>query len=219
MTKVLIAPAPLAGLNGGFTQALQGAGFELVYPAHRHQLTEDELLGILPGITASLAGSEPYTRKVLKAHPQLKVIARAGVGYDAVDVEAATELGVAVCFAPGTNQDSVAEHTFTLILALAKGLIGQHTGTCALKWPRRANLPLRGQVLGIAGLGRIGKAVALRGECFGMKLVACEPYPDSTFVAQHNIRLVSFDELLAQSDYLTLHMPATKESKHLINRE
>ena len=219
MTKVLIAPAPLAGLEGGFAQALKGAGFDLVYPAHRHQLSEDELLAILPGIRASLAGSEPYTHKVLKAHPQLRVIARAGVGYDAVDVEAATELGVAVCFAPGTNQDSVAEHTFTLILALAKGLIGQHAGTCALKWPRRANLPLRGQVLGIAGLGRIGKAVALRGECFGMKLMAYEPYPDNAFVAQHGIRLVSFEELLAQSDYLTLHMPATPQSKHLINRD
>src|SRR5437899_1516806 len=107
MTKVLISPAPLAGLEGGFTQALRDAGFELVYPAKRAQLTEDELLAILPGIRASLAGSEPYTRRVLAAHPQFRVIARAGVGYDAVDLAAATDLGVAVTFAPGTNQDAV----------------------------------------------------------------------------------------------------------------
>src|SRR4029077_9006940 len=121
---------------------------------------------------------------------------------------------MAVTITPGTNQDAVAEHTFTLILAIAKNLVNQHLGTCDLKWPRRANLPLRGQVLGIAGLGRIGKAVALRGECFGMKLLAYEPYPDNAFIAQHGIRLVSFEELLAGSDYLTLHMPATPQSRH-----
>src|ERR1700722_15959528 len=123
-------------------------------------------------------------------------------------------MGVAVTFAPGTNQDAVAEHTFTLILALAKNLITQHAGTCSLKWPRQANLPLRGRTLGIAGLGRIGKAVALRGECFGMRLVAYEPFPDHAFAAQHGITFVSFDQLLAEADFLTLHMPATKEARH-----
>jgi phosphoglycerate dehydrogenase-like enzyme len=219
MKRVLIAPAPLAELEGGFTTALREAGFELVYPARRAQLTEEELRAVLPGVSATLAGSEPYTRSVLQANRHIKVIARAGVGYDAVDLAAATEFGVAVCFAPGTNQDAVAEHTFAMILALAKGLIVQHLGTCALRWPRRANIPLRGRTLGIAGLGRIGKAVALRGESFLMPLLAYEPYPDRDFVAQHGIRLVSFEQLLAESDFLTLHMPATAESHHLINRD
>src|SRR5205085_109534 len=101
----------------------------------------------------------------------LRVIARAGVGYDAVDVAAATQHGVAVAIAPGTNQDAVAEHTFALILALAKNVAFQHPAIKAGQWPRQANLPLRGRVLGIAGLGRIGKAVALRGEIFGMRLL------------------------------------------------
>jgi D-3-phosphoglycerate dehydrogenase / 2-oxoglutarate reductase len=219
MTKVLIAPAPLEGLEGGFTTALRAAGFELAYPRTGGQLSESELHATLAGVKASLAGSEPYTREVLKANPQFRVIARAGVGYDAVDLAAATELGVAVTFAPGTNQDAVAEHTFTVLLALAKGLIPQHTGTCALKWPRRATIPLRGRTLGIAGLGLIGKAVALRGECFLMPLIAYEPYPDMEFVAQHKIRLVSLEELLAESDFLSLHLPATPASRHLINRD
>jgi phosphoglycerate dehydrogenase-like enzyme len=218
MDKVLIAPAPLAGLQAEFVNVLKKAGFELVFPKKKAQLTEPELLDHLTGIRAALAGSEPYTRKVLQAHPQLRVIARAGVGYDAVDTAAATELGMAVTITPGTNQDAVAEHTFTLILAIAKNLIAQHLGTIALKWPRQANIPLRGRTLGIAGLGRIGKAVALRGEAFLMKLLAYEPYPDHAFAKAHGITFVSFDELLAQSDFLTLHLPATKESKHLINR-
>jgi D-3-phosphoglycerate dehydrogenase / 2-oxoglutarate reductase len=219
MDKVLISPAPLAGLEAEFSNVLKRAGFELVFPAKKAQMTEDELLLQLVGIRATLAGSEPYTKKVLLANPQLRVIARAGVGYDAVDTVAATELGMAVCIAPGTNQDAVAEHTFTLILALAKNLVPQHLGTCALQWPRQANLPLRGRTLGIAGLGRIGKAVALRGECFGMKLIAYEPIPDHAFAKAHGITFVSFDQLLADSDWLSLHLPATKESRHLINRQ
>jgi phosphoglycerate dehydrogenase-like enzyme len=218
MAKVLIAPATLANIQGPYYQLLREAGFELVYPAREAQLTEGELLHHLQGISATVAGSEPYTRRVLAAHPGLRVIARAGVGYDAVDVAAATEHGVAVAIAPGTNQDSVAEHTFTLILALAKNLIGQHHGTRTGKWPRQANLPLRGLTLGIAGLGRIGKAVALRGECFGMRLLAYEPYPDTQFVSQHRVSLLPLERLLAESDYLTIHVPLTPESRYLINK-
>ncbi len=219
MDKVLIAPATLAGIDGEFLTALRKAGFELVFPKKKAQLTEPELFEQLTGIRASLAGSEPYTNKVLDAHPQLRVIARAGVGFDAVDTAAATAHGIAVCITPGTNQDSVAEHTFALILAIAKNVVPQHLGTCALQWPRGANLPLRGRTLGIAGLGRIGKAVALRGECFGMKLLAYEPFPDHTFAKAHGVAFVSFEQLLAESDFLSLHLPATKESRYLINHQ
>src|SRR5437016_13671362 len=111
MSKVLIAPAPLAGIDGEFLQVLKAAGFEICFPRKRAQLTEEELLEHLTGIEATLAGSEPYTRRVLEAHPQLKVVARVGVGYDAVDVTAATAQGIAVTITPNTNHDAVAEHT------------------------------------------------------------------------------------------------------------
>jgi len=219
MDKVLIGPAPLAGLEAEFVSVLKKAGFELVYPKKRAQLTEDDLIEQLKGVRAAMAGSEPYTRKVVQAHPQLCVIARAGVGFDAVDLAAATDAGVAVTITPGTNQDAVAEHTFALILAIAKNLVPQHVGTCELKWPRQANLPLRGRTLGIAGLGRIGKAVAIRGHCFGMKLIAYEPYPDHAFAKQYGVTFVNLDQLLAESDFLSLHLPASKESRHLINKQ
>jgi phosphoglycerate dehydrogenase-like enzyme len=147
----------------------------------------------------------------------LRVIARVGVGYDAVDVKAATEKGIVVTITPGTNQDSVAEHTFMLILALARQLIPQHLSIRSGGWPRNANRPLRTQTLAIAGLGRIGKAVALRGIAFGMRVIAHEPYPDRDFVARHSIPLVSFDELLREADYLSLHVPLSPESRHMIN--
>jgi len=218
MQKILIAPMTLASQGGPYQKLLREAGFELVFPARAAQLTEDELLRSIQGVKGAVAGSEPYTRRIIESNPDLRVIARVGVGYDAVDLAAATERGVAVTIAPGTNHDCVAEHTFCLILALAKELIPQHLSLKAGGWPRQPNLPLRGQALGIAGLGRIGKAVAIRGESFGMKLLANEPLVDQDFVARHQITLMPFDQLLAQSDYLTLHVPLTAETRQLINR-
>lgn len=218
--KVLIAPAPLKEIEHVYGPVLKPAGHELVFSKVDHQMNEAELAEILPGCAGSLAGSEPYTRAVLTAAAAkgLKVIARAGVGYDAVDVPAATELGIAVCIAPGTNQDAVAEHTFSLILALAKGVVEQCNAVRAGQWPRRANLPLRNKTLGLLGLGRIGKAVALRGKAFLMNVVAYEPYPDAAFVKEHGITLLPFDEVVKQADWLSLHMPMGPESKHCINK-
>jgi D-3-phosphoglycerate dehydrogenase len=218
MSKVLIAPATLANVGGPYLDALQGAGLEVVFSPYPAQMVEEELLPTLRGMSASVAGSEPYTRRVLEANPQLRVIARAGVGYDAVDLAAATERGVAVCITPGTNQDAVAEHTFALMLALVKNLVSQHNATVAGGWPRQANLPLRGRSLGIAGLGRIGKAVAVRGAAFGMPLLAYEPYPDPAFVKQYDVKLLPFERLLAESDFLSLHLPLNAQSRHTINR-
>lgn len=216
--KVLIAPAPLRDIEQVYGPTLRDAGYDLVFPTRNVQMSEEEVLAQLPGCVASLAGSEPYTRRVIDAAAAagLKVIARSGVGYDAVDVDAATAHGIPVAITPGTNQDSVAEHTFMLILALARNLILQHTSIARGQWSRRANQPIRGRTLGVVGLGRIGKTVALRGRDFGMKVVAHDPYADADFAKQHGIELVSFEELLPRADYLTLHMPMLPGTKQII---
>ncbi len=219
MPKVLIAPMTLTKVQGPFRQALLDAGFELVPSRVDQQMVEDELLAALDGIDAALAGSEPYSARVIAARPQLRVIARVGVGYDAVDVPAATAHGIVVTTTPGANHDSVAEHTFTLLLGLSREIVSQHLGVKCGGWPRKTTLPLRGASLGIAGLGRIGKAVALRGEAFGMKLLAYDPYPDHAFASAHGITLMPFERLLAEADFLSLHLPVTAETHHLINRE
>src|SRR5260370_31068527 len=219
MPKVLIAPMTLAKTHGPHLTLFRDAGFDLVFPARPLQLVASELLEILPGIDAVLAGSEAYTAKVLNANPDLRVIARVGVGYDAVDVATATERGIAVTIAPGTNQDAVAEHTFCLMLALVKNLISQHAGVKAGAWPRGTNLGLRGLTLGIAGLGRICKAVAVRAAAFDMRLLAYEPYPDAAFAAKYHVTFVPFEQLLAESDFISLHLPLTVESKYVINKQ
>jgi D-3-phosphoglycerate dehydrogenase / 2-oxoglutarate reductase len=218
MPKVLIAPMTLAGHAGPFLDILRKDGLEPVFNTRAGQLTEEQLLGQLKGMSASLAGSEPYTRRVLEAMPELRVIARLGVGYDAVDLRAATERGIAVAITPGTNHDAVAEHTFALILALAKRVVVHHLDTTTGKWPRQTNQPLRGKTLGIVGLGRIGKAVALRGVAFSMRLVAYETFPDTAFVQNHKVTLLPFEQVLGEADYVSLHLPLTPDSKHLMNR-
>jgi phosphoglycerate dehydrogenase-like enzyme len=208
----------LAQTRGPFHDALVKAGFDLFYPGRGQQLTEAELLQDLQGARAAVAGMEPYNARVLAAHPGLRVIARVGVGYDAVDVEAATRHGVAVTIAPNTNQGAVAEHTFALLLGLAKNIARADAGTRAGRWPRTITVPVRGRTLGVAGLGRIGKAVALRGAAFGMRLLAYDPIADTAFAASHAIELVPLERLFAESDYLSLHSPLTPQSRHMVNR-
>jgi phosphoglycerate dehydrogenase-like enzyme len=217
MPRVLIGAATLRHVDGPYRTALRDGGFEVVYPSVGRQLSEDEILAELQGIDAVLAGSEPYTPRVLDANPQLRVIARNGVGLDAVDVPAATARGVPVTVAPA-NAEAVAEHTFALILALAKQVIPQHVAMLTGAWPRQMTQPVRGKTLGLAGLGRIGKAVAMRAKAFGMKVIAYEPYPDKAFVEQEAVELVPLERLFAESDYVSLHLPLSEETRRCIDR-
>ena len=217
MPKVLIATAMLAGLEGAFLDLLRGARFEVVYPRTRKQLTEAELLAELGGVTASLAGSEPYTRRVIEACPQLAVIARNGVGYDAVDVTAATERGIAVAVTPGANHESVAEHTLALMLTLARSILPQHAAIQAGGWQRDVGVPLRGRTLGLVGLGRIGREVAIRAAAFRMRVLACDPAADAGYARERGIEIVALDELLRASDFVSLHVPMTTECRRLID--
>lgn len=217
MPRVLIGAALLRHAKGSYREILQAGGFEIVYPKFHRLLTENELLAELEGVDAALAGGEPYTRRVFEARPQLKVVSRSGVGYDSVDVPAATDHGVPVTVTP-CNHDAVAEHTFALILALAKQVIPQHAALQRGDWPRSPTRHLRGQTLGIVGLGRIGKAVALRARAFGMKVIACDPRPNREFVAQQQIELMPLERVCSEADFVSLHLPLDSTTSGLINR-
>ncbi len=226
MSRVLVAPGPLKGIEHTFGPILRNAGYSVEYPARpgfgpEAQMSEAELLTQLPGCLACIAGSEPHTRAVIaKAAPAgLKVLARAGVGYDAIDLQAATDHGVAVCFAPGTNQEAVAEHAFALILGLIREVRRQDMAIRQGKWPRSAVGFARGTTLGIVGLGRIGKAMATRANAFGFEVLAAEIAPDLGFCEANRVSLVPFEELLRRSDVVTLHVPKTPLTKNMIRKE
>ncbi|VTS03505.1 phosphoglycerate dehydrogenase [Tuwongella immobilis] len=217
--KVLVGPSHVAHIQDGFVTTLDDAGLERVYPPRAVQMIEAEVAPALRGVRYSLAGSEPYSRATIESSPDLRVIARAGVGWDAVDVDAATDAGVIVTYAPGTNHEAVGEHTLLLILALAKSFLHQHNRILAGEWPRKAYQPIRGKTLGIIGLGRTGKATATRALAFGMRVIASEIAPDSEFLARYPVELVSQEQVLRQADFLSLHVPLTPLTRHLMNRE
>jgi D-3-phosphoglycerate dehydrogenase / 2-oxoglutarate reductase len=217
MERVMVGPAILAG-GGPYHEELTRAGLEPIFPKRNAQMTEAEVIDQLRGLRFVVAGSEPYNRRVLDALPDLKVIARAGVGYDAVDVAACTERGIVVGFAPNTNNEAVAEHALMLMLVLAKKLYDQHNQLHEGKWPRKAYESLRGKTVGIVGLGRVGKQVATRALAFKTTVIACDPYIDGTFAAAHGFTMVGMEELLARSDFVTLHTPSTPETEGMVNQ-
>lgn len=218
MPTVLITPEPLRNRPGSFRSLLEGAGFRCLDFAGEQVPSEASLRALLPEVDAMIAGGERITAGVMDAAPRLRVIARTGVGYDAVDIAAATARGIAVVITPGTNQESVAEQAFALLLALTRNIVNNDRTIRAGGWDRTLVLPLRGKTLGLVGLGRIGRAVATRALAFGMRVVAYDPVADSDFEARHGVVRCSFDELLAESDVVSLHMPLTPETRGLINR-
>src|SRR3954467_1764023 len=155
------------------------------------------------------------TQALLDAAPRLRIVGRAGTGVDNIDVPAASHRGVLVVNAPGANSISVAEHACALMLGLARMVPAADQAMKAGKWEKKRFLgtELRGKTLGIAGLGRIGQEVALRARAFGMRFVAHDPYISSGLA----VELMSLDDICANADYLTLHLPSTAETKHLFD--
>lgn len=159
------------------------------------------------------------TKAVLEKAPKLRVIGRAGVGVDNVDLPAATQAGVLVMNTPGGNAVSVAEHTLAMMLSLARSIPAATASTTAGKWEKKKFLgnELRGKTLGILGLGSIGREVAIRAKAFAMHVVANDPYVNPIAAADLGIELASLDDVLKQSDYLSLHVALTPDTEKMVN--
>jgi len=159
------------------------------------------------------------TRDVLQKSPKLRVIGRAGVGVDNVDLEAATSAGVLVMNTPGGNAISVAEHTLALMLSMARSIPQASASTKSGKWEKKKFLgnELRGKTLGVVGLGSIGREVVKRAKAFEMKVVAHDPYVSPQTAAALDVQLVTLPELYQQSDFITLHVALTPETDHMLN--
>ena len=159
--------------------------------------------------------------KLLEAGPRLRVIARAGTGVDNVDLAAATARGILVINAPGANSVSVAEHALALMLSLARSVPAADAAMKRGAWDKKSLLgaELRGKTLGLVGLGRIGQEVALRARAFGMEVVAHDPFISETVAASLGIDLAGLDDLCARADYISLHVPATPETRGLVDAE
>lgn len=193
--------------------------FRVEVLSKRH--SEDELLPLVADAVALVVRSETkVTRRVIEAAPALRVIGRAGVGVDNVDVEAATQHGVVVMNTPGGNTISTAELTWAMLLALARKLPQAHASMVAGQWDRKqfSGIELAGKKLGILGLGRIGSEVAKRAVAFGMEVLGYDPFLTDARVRNLGVRLVSeVDEVYRAADFITVHMPVTELTRGMLN--
>jgi D-3-phosphoglycerate dehydrogenase len=185
-------------------------------------LSKEELLSIIPRYSALIVRSETKVdRDVIYAGENLKIIGRAGVGVDNIDLDSATERGIIVVNAPEGNTISACEHTFALMLALARNIPDANAALKRLEWKRKefTGVELYGKTLGIIGLGRIGLAVAQRALSFGMSVIGYDPFITKEKIIELGIQPVSLEELYRRSDFLTLHIPLNQDTRDLINKE
>ena len=217
--RVLVTTTSFMDTPGAHHNLLSEQGFEVV--TARGPLDESQMIGLLGDFDGIICGDDAITRRVIeKGLPKLKVISKYGIGVDRVDLEAAWQLGVPVTITPGVNEVTVAEHVFGLMISLARNIPYENRLVKEGQWKRMTGHELWGKIIGIIGMGRIGKQVAKRALAFEMKVLGCDPIWDAPFCQKHSVgRCIMAEEMLAQADFVTLHMNLTPENRCFINRE
>ena len=217
MPRILLTTTSFQDTPGEHHKKLADTGWELV--TARGPLSEADTLALVGEFDGYICGDDCVTRAVLeKARPRLKVLSKYGIGVDKIDVKACTEFGIPLLFTPGVNHTTVAEHTFLLLLALEKNFLFHTDSTRSGGWKRQTGHELLDKTIGIVGMGRIGKEVAIRAKAFGMKPIGYDVYWDEAFAKEHAIpRAATLDELFAQADYISLHTNLTPETRDLVN--
>ncbi len=214
--KILLTTTSYQDCPGDHHALLESTNAEIV--RERGPLSEAQMLELAGDFDAFLCGDDEITQAVIeKSLPKLKVIAKYGIGVDKIDVAYATEKKIPVSFCPGVNHTTVSEHVFMLILALNKNLMDQANATAAGAWKRMTGHEIMGKTIGIIGLGRIGREVAIRANAFGMKCIGYDLYwPEDFAREQHIERANGVTQLLRASDIISLHTNLTEETRDMI---
>ncbi|MBW5446676.1 phosphoglycerate dehydrogenase [Cohnella sp. CFH 77786] len=216
MFKVLVSD-PISDL--GISQLVEAADIAV---DKKTGLTEDELVSIIGEYDALLVRSQTrVTERIMTAGKQLKVIGRAGVGVDNIDLDAATRRGIIVINAPDGNTITTCEHTFAMMMALARHIPQAYLKTVGGVWDRKSfvGVELRNKVLGVLGMGRIGSEVAARAKAFGMTVYGYDPFLTEERAEKLGVRLATVDEVVRDADFITVHTPLTAETRHMIGKE
>lgn len=206
--RVLIGSRSFGQVFPEHIRKLEEAGCEVIPNGVGRAYRAHELETALVGMDAIITGTDELTAEIINGAPQLKTIAKHGIGVETIDLAAARAKGIVVSATPQASSDSVADLTLALLLAAARKVVPAHIDTVAGSWKAFTGMELRDKRLGIIGLGRIGQQVCRRAQGFGMQVIAYDPYANAEFVRLHGVRLVSLGELLATADVVTLHVPA-----------
>jgi len=216
---ILVTPTSYGKNDPHLKTELEEIASSVTYNPTGKPLSSGEVAALLPGMDGYIAGLDFIDRAALEKADSLKVIARYGVGVDSVDLEAAKEKGIIVTNTPGANSVSVAELALGLMLALARQIPEAVKNVQEGKWPRFSGISLEGKTAGILGLGAIGKQLARRLSGFDCQILAYDPFADKTFAKEHGIVLATMDTVIANSDFLSLHLPLLPETRGLVNNE
>lgn len=218
--KILVTPTSLKPESNTKAMAmLKDFSDDLVFNTTGNPLSEDQLIPLLKDCDGYIAGLDSITQRVLDCAPKLKTISRYGAGYDNVDMRAARSRGIIVTNTPGANAEAVGELAFGLILSIARKIPALYTETKNGRWPRSTGIELAGKTLGIIGLGAIGKVIARCAFGFSMNVCAYDPFIDESYAASHHIQICTLSQLLSQADVISLHLPLSSSTRHLINKE
>ena len=219
--RVLLTTTSFQDTPGTHQDLLNSQDWEIIRA--RGPLSEAEMLDLSGDFDAFLCGDDAITSSVIdKSLPRLQTISKYGIGLDKIDVEYATEKKIPVLFTPGVNHTTVAEHTFGLLLGITKDIqsnaVAVQNGEWVAGWKKPVGNEIMGKTIGILGLGRIGKEVAIRAKAFGMEIIAFDPYFDEAFGGEHGVKkCADMDEVLHNSDVVSLHCFLTKETEDMIN--
>ena len=219
--RVLLTTTSFQDTPGTHQDLLNSQDWEVIRA--RGPLSEAEMLDLAGDFDAFLCGDDAITSSVIdKSLPRLQTISKYGIGLDKIDVEYATEKKIPVLFTPGVNHTTVAEHTFGLLLGITKDIqsnaVAVQNGEWVAGWKKPVGNEIMGKTIGILGLGRIGKEVAIRAKVFGMEIIAFDPYFDEAFGEEHGVKkCTDMDQVLHNSDVVSLHCFLTKETEDMIN--
>ena len=218
--KILVTPTSFRpDSDSPAMKKLKSFSGSLVFNPGAKPLTEDELIPLLDGCVGCIAGLDFFTAKVIENAKDLKVISRYGAGVDRVDLPAAKAKNVVVCNTPGANAQAVADLTFALLLCTARKVHILDRKTREGQWPRSNGTELYSKTIGILGLGAIGKAVAQRAAGFSMKVLAYDPYINKEYAAANRIIPADLAAIIREADFLSLNMPLTDETRHIISAD
>ena len=207
--RVAIGPSSFGGEDDTPIRLLEQAGCEIVPNPFGRRLTEEEIIKHLEGIDGLIAGLEPLNRNVISSAPQLKAIARVGIGVTNVDFEAAKEHNVAVSNTPDGPVDAVAELTLTALLALSRQLIPTNTALHNKEWKKSIGRGLKGARMLLVGYGRIGQRVGQLAQAFGAKISVYDPYAAEGAISGNVTRVTDLPAALSEADIISLHASGT----------
>lgn len=215
---ILVTPTSFGQYDARLRTELEAVAGRVTYNETGRPLSSGQLAAVLPGVDGYIAGLDTIDAGALAAADSLRVIARYGVGTDNVDLAAARGRGIVVTNTPGANAGAVAELTVTLMLLLARPVLTAAAETRAGGWPRMPGLSLSGKTVGLVGFGAIGRAVARLLGGFDCRLLAADPWADEAMAARLGVELAPLAVLLEESDLVSLHAPATPETRRMVDR-